>query len=46
MGAIWRTIEYIVGTGEGIFKCATVRARPEESAYDPKYLDDMTVPYD
>ena len=40
------TMEYIIGTDEGIFKCATVKARPEGNAYDPKCLDCITVPYD
>ena len=46
LGVIWRTTEYIIGTDEGSFKCATVKARPEERAYDPKCIDYITVPYD
>ena len=46
LGVIWRATEYIIGTDEGIFKCATLKAGPEESAYDPKCTDYITVPYD
>ena len=46
LGVIWRNTEYINGTDEGIFKCATIKDRPEESAYNPKCLDYITVPYD
>ena len=46
---IWRHLEddgIHHGTDEDIFKCATVQVCPEESAYDPKCLDYITVPYD
>ena len=46
MGLIWRTAENIIGTDGGVFKCATVKARPEKSAHEPKLLDYIAVPYD
>ena len=46
LGVICRTAEYIIGTDEGIFNCGTAKARSEESAYDPKCIDYITVPHD
>ena len=46
VGYVWRSIEYLVATQEGVFKCRTVRRRVEELAYDPECTDDLTVAYD
>ena len=45
LGVIWKTTEFIIGTPEGIFKCQTVKQRPEESCYDPACIDDMITTY-
>jgi hypothetical protein len=45
LGVIWRTTEFIIGTPEGIFKCQTVKQRPEESCYDPACVDYITTTY-
>jgi len=46
LGYIWRSTEYILGTAEGIYKCRTVRRRPEETSYDPECIDDLKIHYD
>ena len=46
LGVIWKTNEYIIGTREGVFKCCTVKTRPEETAYDPECIDYVTTTYE
>ena len=46
LGYIWRSTEYIIGTADGIYKCRTVRRRPEETSYDPECIDDLKIHYD
>ena len=46
LGCIWRSTEYIIGTADGIYKCRTVRRRPEETSYDPECIDDPKIHYD
>ena len=45
LGVVWRTTEYIIGTPEGIFKCNTVKQRPEEAAYDSSCMNYITASY-
>ena len=45
LGVIWRTTEYIIGTGEGIFKCATVKLAPRKVLMIPSALT-IIVPHD
>ena len=45
-GYIWCSTEYIIGTADGIYKCRTVRRRPEEMSYDPECIDYLKIHYD
>ena len=45
LGVVWRSGGFLIGTREGIFKCKTVKARPEESAYDPECIDYIKKEY-
>ena len=42
---MWRTTEFIIGTPEGVFKCNTVKQRPQEAAYDAKCFEYVTTCY-
>ena len=42
---VWRSGEFLIGTRDGIFKCQTVKARPEQSAYDPECIDYIVKNY-
>ena len=43
LGHIWCSTEYIIGTADGIYKCMTVRRRPEETSYDPECIDYLKI---
>ena len=44
-GYLWRSTEYIVGTTDGIYKCRTVRRKPEETPYDPECVKQLRIHY-
>ena len=45
LGYIGRTIEYIVGTEDAVYKCRTIRRKTEDSAYDPTCVDFLKISY-
>ena len=45
LGYIWRTTEYIVGTGDAVYKCRTIRRKTEDLAYVPKFVDFIKIGY-
>ena len=46
LGYEWRTTEYLVGTGEGIFKRRTVLRRADFVGCDPDCVDFLKIAYD
>ena len=46
LGYAWRSTECLVGTRDGVFKCRTVKRRPEELAYDPECTSYLKTFYD
>ena len=46
LGYVWRSTECLVGTRDGIFKCRTVKRRPEANAYDPECTEYLKTYYD
>ena len=46
LGHEWRTTECLVATKDGIFKCRTVRRRPEEISYDGDCTDYLKISYE
>ena len=41
LGVISRTTEYLIGTADGVIKCAHLKRLPKERAYDPACLDEV-----
>ena len=45
-GYVWCSTECLVGSRDGIFKCRTVKRRPEANAYDSECADYLKMYYD
>ena len=45
LGVIWRTTEYLIGTADGVYKCNTVKPRPNGSSYDPQCIEYIKIKY-
>ena len=41
-----RSTEYIIGTGDGVYKCRTVRRRAKENSCDAELIDAIKMSYD
>ena len=46
LGVIWKSSEYVICTAKGVFKCRTIKTRPNDNAYDLGCIDYITTSYD